>query len=97
MLNLQQSDIALVVAADKLSVELTAIVKLDADFLRLIDDVIIGQDVAFGGINDDPGTQPFKRLCRLIGKFITKKLFELFRDFLPLSGGAFDPYAHHGR
>ena len=62
VLNLQQSDIALVVAADKLSVELTAIIKLNADFLRLIDDVIIGQDVAFGGINDDPGTQPFKRL-----------------------------------
>ncbi len=60
MLNLQQSDIALVVAADKLSVELTAIVKLDADFLRLIDDVIIGQDVAFGGINDDPEPSPSK-------------------------------------
>jgi hypothetical protein len=43
VLNLQQCDIALIVAADKLCVELTAIIKLNADFLRLINNVVIGQ------------------------------------------------------
>ncbi len=44
LIRLQQSDIALFIAPDQFGIELTAIVQFsDADLLRLIDDVVIGQ------------------------------------------------------
>ena len=53
-MQLQQGDIALLVAADQFGIELTPVVELDADFLGLINDVIIGQHVAFCSVNNDP-------------------------------------------
>jgi hypothetical protein len=41
-LNLQQGDIALVIAANQFGIELAAIIQLNADFLRLADDVVVG-------------------------------------------------------
>jgi hypothetical protein len=72
---LQQSDIALFIAADQFGIKFTAIVQLDADLLRLIDDVIIGQHVAFRCVDDDAGAQPFKRLRLLCGALSPKYFF----------------------
>jgi hypothetical protein len=59
-LHLQQRDVALVIAANQFGIKFPAIVQLDADFIGLADDVIVGQDIAFGRINNDAGTQPSK-------------------------------------
>jgi hypothetical protein len=44
--------------------------------------VIIGQDIAFGRIDDD-GTQAFKRLSLLVGRFIAKYFFSSSGTFWP--------------
>lgn len=72
---LQQSDIALFIAPDQFGIELTAIVQLDADLLRLIDDVVIGQHIAFRRVDDNAGAEPFKRLRLLLRGVIAKIFF----------------------
>lgn len=43
----------MIVAADQLRIKLATIVELDAYLLRLADDVIIGQHIAFFGVDDN--------------------------------------------
>ena len=97
VLNLQQGDVALIVAANQFGLEFTPVIQLNADLLRLINHMIVGQNIAFCGIDNDPGTQSFKRLRLLIGQIIAKEFFKLFRDFLRLSRGAFNLHANDGR
>jgi hypothetical protein len=87
-LYLQQRDIALVIAADQFGIKFAAIVQLDADFIGLADDVIVGQNIAFCRINNDAGAQAFKRLSLLVGRLIAKIFFQFFRDALALYRGA---------
>jgi hypothetical protein len=65
-LYLQQCDVTLVIAANQFGVKFATIVQLYADFIGLADDMIVGQDIAFGRINNDAGTQAFKRLGLLV-------------------------------
>ena len=94
---LQQSDIALFIAADQFGIEFTAIVELDADLLRLINDVIIGQHVAFRCVDDDTGAKPFKRLRLLLRGVIAKIFLQLFRHIERRRGSAFHLHADHRR
>jgi hypothetical protein len=74
-LHLQQRDVALVIAADQFGIKFAAIVQLDADFIGLADDVIVGQNIAFCRINNDAGTQTFKRLACWSGDSSPKYFF----------------------
>ena len=94
---LQQSDIALFIAPDQFGIELTAIVQLDADLLRLIDDVVIGQHIAFRRVDDNAGAEPFKRLRLLLRGVIAKIFFQLFRHIERRRGSAFHLYANYRR
>ncbi len=53
VLNLQQGNIALIVATDEFGIEFAPIVQLNANFLRLINNVVVGQNIALGSVNDD--------------------------------------------
>ena len=75
---LQQCDVTLVIAANQFGVKFATIVQLYADFIGLADDMIVGQDIAFGRINNDAGTQTFKGLCLLVRALITKIFFQFF-------------------
>ncbi|MOA00998.1 hypothetical protein D3C78_1203820 [compost metagenome] len=61
VVELQQGDIGLFVTAYQLGVHFTAIVQLYADFIGVVDHVVVGQHIALGGGDDDAGTQAFKR------------------------------------
>jgi hypothetical protein len=58
--------------------------------------VIIGQYIAFGGIDDDPGAQTFKRLSLLLRRIVAKTFSTLPACFAR-GGGPFNLYAHDRR
>ena len=58
VLDLDQRDIRARIFANHLRVELTTIAQLDFNHRRVINNVVVGDDIAFIGINDDAGTQP---------------------------------------
>ena len=51
--DLQQSDVGLRIAAHQLGGELAAILERHRDLVRVVDDVVVGDDVALVGVNDD--------------------------------------------
>lgn len=54
---MDQRDIRARIFANHLRVELTAIAQLNFNDRRVINNVVVGDDIAFIGINDDAGTQ----------------------------------------
>lgn len=86
---LEQSNVALFIAADQFGIKFTTIVQLDADLLRLIDDVVIGQHVAFRCVDNDAGAKPFERLRLLLRGVIAKIFLQLFRHIERRRGSAF--------
>jgi hypothetical protein len=78
-LHLQQRDVALVIAANQFGLKLTPIVQLYADFIGLTDNMIVGQNITFGRINNDARTQTFKRLRLLVGRLIAKIFFSVLQ------------------
>ena len=74
----QQREIALAVLADERGLELGAVVENDADFVRVGDDVIIGDDKA-GRIDDEAGTEridPMRRLIRIVAAAVAVPVLE---------------------
>lgn len=59
--------------------------------------MIVSQNVAFCRINNDAGTQAFKRLGLLVGRLIAKIFFQFFRDALALYRRALNLNADHRR
>lgn len=57
VLDLDQRDIRARIFANHLRVELTTIAQLDFNHRRVINNVVVGDDIAFIGINDNAGTQ----------------------------------------
>ena len=81
---------------NQFGIKLTSIIQLHADFFGVINDVVIGQHIAFLSIYDDAGTQPFKWLSFRRGHILAKKLFKFFRDFLSRgSGRSFNLNTNH--
>lgn len=88
----------MLIAADQLGVQLATVVQLYADFIGVVDDVVVGQHIAFGGVDDHAGTQPFKRTGALLlaGEVRAEEASELFRQLLTLHLSAGDMHAHYG-
>ena len=58
--------------------------------------MIVSQNVAFCRINNDAGTQAFKRLGLLVGRLIAKIFFQFFRDALALYRRALNTFSSMG-
>ena len=57
--DLDERDIRLRIAADDLGLELLAGVELDDDLVGVLDDVVVGENVA-GGVDDEPGAEALR-------------------------------------
>jgi hypothetical protein len=73
ILDLQYGDIGAGIGADHLGLQAAVVIEVDLDQLGALDHMVIGQDVALGGIDDDPGAGALHLAPPLLGLLLVGK------------------------
>lgn len=96
VVQLQQSDIGLLVSADQFGVVLTAVIQLHLNFIGVVDDVVVSQHVAFSALMMTPEPSPSNGRILFFRRGVRTEEFKLFRNTLALYLRAFHMDAHYG-